>query len=102
MNVRTYCFDVILERHFKIRKELGWTRAATKEEFFGFEANEIIRIYDHRRGFGSGLFFRLRDGRVMDSSGRECNDTLTSAMRLFQTCSAVFGFNPLSRGQHLS
>ena len=72
MNVRTYCFDVILEEHFQVNKGLGLTEATSKEEYYGFAADDIDRVYFHE-GFGAGLFVRLRDGRVFDSCGYEHN-----------------------------
>jgi hypothetical protein len=73
MNVRTYCFDVILRERFEVNKGLGLTEAASKEQFYGFEAGDIVRVYFHKQGFGAGLFFRLRDGRVIDSCACEHN-----------------------------
>ena len=73
MNVRSYCFDVILEKPSLVNKGLGLTEAASKEEFYGFGADDIIRVYFHKQGFGAGLFFHLRDGRVIDSCACEHN-----------------------------
>lgn len=73
MKVRSYCFNEILEKRFEINKGLGLTEAASKEEFYGFGADDIIRVYFHNQGFGAGLFFRLRDGRVIDSCACEHN-----------------------------
>jgi hypothetical protein len=68
---RLALLDVIMERQFHAGKVLTGSRAATKEEFFGFRSLDIVTL--HRRKYDLpdvGLFFRLRDGRVIDAFGR--------------------------------
>ena len=48
----------------------GRTRARTPEAFYGFQAEDIAEIYIHKSGVGSGLWYRLYDGRVVDAFGR--------------------------------
>jgi hypothetical protein len=62
-----------LEERFQINKGLGLTEAASKEAFYGFGADDIDRVYFHKQGFGTGLFCRLRDGRVIDCCACEHN-----------------------------
>ncbi len=62
-----------MEERFRVNKELGLTEAASKEAFYGFVAGDIVRVYFHKQGFGPGLFFRLRDGRVIDSGACDHN-----------------------------
>lgn len=64
------CYDDIMEKHFRIRKGLGQTQAASKEEYFGFSYHEVALVHSHKQGVGAGLFFRLRDNRVIDVLGQ--------------------------------
>jgi hypothetical protein len=41
---------------------------------FCFQPNEVAGIYTHKNGAGMGLWFRLKDGRVFDSSGKTAED----------------------------
>lgn len=56
-------------RFNKLRQRRA-TRAATPEELFGFRAEDVTKIYLRKHGFGRGLWFRLKDGRVLDATGR--------------------------------
>jgi hypothetical protein len=66
MHIEATCYDRVMEKHFRIRKGLGLTQAATKEAFYGFEGSDVVQVHEHRQGVGPGLYFRLRDGRVID------------------------------------
>jgi hypothetical protein len=63
------CFDMTMQREFVMNRLDGRTEAATKEAFFGFTCREVERL--HYRQYRSGwcVFFRLYDGRVIDSAG---------------------------------
>ena len=69
MHFEGKCYDVIMEKHFRVRKGLGLTQAASKEEYFGFSYRDVVRVHGHKQGCGAGLFFRLRDNRVIDVAG---------------------------------
>jgi hypothetical protein len=49
---------------------LGGTTASSPEEYFGFHHKEVRAIHFHKQGTGEGLWFRLRDGRVIDEVAR--------------------------------
>lgn len=46
------------------------TRAKTPEQLYGFGAEEVVSIHHRKHGFGRGVWFRLKDGRVFDAAGR--------------------------------
>lgn len=48
----------------------GKTRTTTHEEFYGFQARDVVEIYTRKKGFGSGVWYRLKDGRVIDAFGK--------------------------------
>jgi hypothetical protein len=48
----------------------GKTHAASPEEFYGFQAEDVIEIHLHLHSFGSGVWYRLKDGRVIDALGK--------------------------------
>jgi len=69
---RLAVLDLIMERQFIAGKTLTRSGAETKEEFFGFRSKDIVGV--HRRKYdvpSVGLFFRLRDGRVVDTFRHE-------------------------------
>ena len=71
MNVSASCYGDYMEKHFRVWKGLGFTSARTKEDFFGFADVDVARLHFHKQGFGGRVFFRLRDGRVFDSTGQQ-------------------------------
>lgn len=71
MLIEVSTYDDILEKYFQVTKGLGLTEAGSKEEFFGFGTGDVVRMHFHRQGFGAGVYFRLRDGRVIDTCARE-------------------------------
>jgi hypothetical protein len=71
MFIEAGCYEVVMEKYFRLRKELGVTEADSKEEFYGFEACDVALVHGRKNGFGDGVFFRLRDGRVFDVWARE-------------------------------
>ena len=70
MHFEVNCYDDIMEKHFRVRKGLGLTQAASKEEYFGFTCRDVVLVHGHKQGSGAGLFFRLRDNRVIDVDGQ--------------------------------
>ena len=44
---------------------LAFTQAASPKEFFGFDHLAVAAIHYHHRDLGPGMWFRLRDGRVV-------------------------------------
>jgi hypothetical protein len=70
MNIEASCYDRVMEKHFLIRKGLGLTQAASKEAFYGFVSTDVVLVHEHKQGVGAGLYFRLRDGRVIDVCAR--------------------------------
>jgi hypothetical protein len=43
---------------------------STPEEFFGFTVQDIEGVHHRLAGISAGTWFRLRDGRVIDSCAR--------------------------------
>ena len=41
----------------------------TCQTVFGFDPNDVDGIHTHKIGVGDGVWFRLKDQRVIDSSG---------------------------------
>lgn len=70
MHIEANCYGDVMEKHFRIRKGLGLTQALNKEEFYGFDYNDVALVHFHKQGIGAGVFFRLRDGRVIDVGAR--------------------------------
>jgi hypothetical protein len=64
------CYDNMMDRYFRYFKILNGTSAKTKEQFYGFAASDVLTFHSHKQGLGAGLYYRLRDGRVVDAGGR--------------------------------
>jgi len=64
------CWDEKMQHWFLVHKVIVSTTAKTKEEFYGFHASDIVRTHWWKAGYGGSVFFRLRDGRVIDAAGR--------------------------------
>ena len=69
-NLDAKVYGEVMDKHFRIAQGLGLTGARSTEEFFGFDCNHVAGFHYHRQGYGSGLFFRLHDGRVFDVMAR--------------------------------
>jgi hypothetical protein len=68
---RIAVLELIMERMFYAGCQVSGSRVPTKEEFFGFRSADVVGL--HRRKYDEpyiGLYFRLRDGRVIDALGR--------------------------------
>jgi hypothetical protein len=63
-------FGDFMDKYFRLSHRMGLTRAASAEGFYGFRRNDVARLHFHKQGLGSGLFFRLHDGRVFDVQAR--------------------------------
>jgi hypothetical protein len=40
--------------------------------FFGFSPEDVDGIHTHKIGVGDGVWYRLKDGRVFNAYGEEC------------------------------
>jgi len=68
---RLALLDFIMAREFLMSRLVVATDAQTKEEFYGFACGDIETLHSRKQGVtGVNLFFRLRDGRVIDTFGR--------------------------------
>lgn len=63
--------EVMWKRWWRAMK-LGDTKAATPEAYYGFSAFDVAELHFHMVGQGEGLWFRLKDGRVIDWHGNPC------------------------------
>ena len=59
-------------KHWQRAVKFGDTKAATPESYFGFNAFDVAELHFHMIGKGDGLWFRLKDGRVIDCEGETC------------------------------
>jgi hypothetical protein len=59
-----------MRAHFVLLHRAGRTRARSPEEFYGFRPDDVSESHLHKQGFGRGVRFRLRDGRVIDVYGK--------------------------------
>ena len=62
--------DETMKAHFRIlcskAKNCG---AETPEQFYGFKPDDVDEMHFHKQGFGKGVWYRLKDGRVIDALG---------------------------------
>jgi hypothetical protein len=56
------------QKNAVLRGALTW--ADMVEKYLGFEAGDVLEMHQYK-GADYGLWFRLRDGRVIDWQGRE-------------------------------
>jgi len=69
---RLFVLDLIMDRLFTAAMMVTGLRTETKEEFFGFRSEDIVGLHQRKHDVPNvGVFFRLRDGRVIDAFGRE-------------------------------
>lgn len=58
-------------RHFQILRAKGKHRAAqSPEQFYGFRPEDVVEIHSHKQGFEPGVWYRLKDGRVINAIGK--------------------------------
>jgi hypothetical protein len=48
----------------------GRSEAQEPEEFYGFRAEDVAEIHFQKHGTGRGVWYRLKDGRVIDAIGK--------------------------------
>jgi hypothetical protein len=70
LNFQPSAYGDCMDRQFRVAQGQGLTNAKSAEEFFGFHYNNVAGVHYHKQGWGSGLFFRLHDGRVYDAQAR--------------------------------
>ena len=72
----------MMRAYFVVLRTFGKTGASTPEAFYGFHARDVSEIHFYKAGFGRGVWYRLKDGRVLDSLGRPARrDRVAYAMR---------------------
>lgn len=59
--------DAIMRAHVLVLRTRSMTKARTPKEFYGFRAEDVECLHFWKRRHGAGLWFRLKDGRVVDS-----------------------------------
>lgn len=60
-----------MKAHFRILQSKGKNRGtATPDKFYGFRAGDVDEMHFHKQGFGRGVWYRLKDGRVIDALGK--------------------------------
>jgi hypothetical protein len=53
----------------------GRTATRTPEALYGFRAQDVVEMYSQKKGVGPGLWYRLKDGRVIDAFGKRSSRT---------------------------
>ena len=69
------------EKWFQMSKGLGLTSAATKEEFYGCRVSDIVDVPIRVVGFCEVVYFRLRDGRIIDLMARERSEGMLNGQK---------------------
>lgn len=59
-----------MRAHHVVLRTNGRTGTPTPETFYGFRAKDVVEIYSQKSGVGDGLWYRLKDGRVIDAFGK--------------------------------
>ena len=59
-----------MREHFQLLRSKGKTDARAPEAFYGFRAEDVAEIHFHKQGFGRGVWYRLKDGRVINALGK--------------------------------
>jgi len=59
-----------MRAHFVALLNAGRTQARSPEEFYGFRPEDVVEIHLYKQGYGRGVWFRLRDSRVIDAYGK--------------------------------
>ena len=85
----------VMRAYFVVLRTLGRTKAETPEELYGFRALDVSELHFYKAGFGRGLWYRLKDGRVLDSLGRPSRrDRISYAMRPPRTVRTAVMLSP--------
>jgi hypothetical protein len=59
-----------MQAHLHRLRVTGKTEAHEPEEFYGFRAEDVTEMHFHKHGIGRGVWYRLKDGRVIDAIGK--------------------------------
>ena len=59
-----------MRANYVIFRTNGKTAARSVEDFYGFKPEDVRQVYARKIGHGAGLWFRLKDGRVVDAVGK--------------------------------
>jgi hypothetical protein len=60
-----------MKKHFLALRSVGRTHAESPESFYGFRAEDVIELHFHQNGFARGVWYRLKDRRVINVLGQE-------------------------------
>jgi hypothetical protein len=75
MNSLRGVFNDLMRKHHRQGVLLGQTTASTPEDYFGFKHCQVADVHFHKSGVGTGLWFRLQCGRVVDEVAKPaCHD----------------------------
>jgi len=61
----------VMRAYFLVLRTRGRTEAQTDEEFYGFCAEDVLEMHYQRKGPSRGLWFRLKDGRIINAFGED-------------------------------
>jgi len=64
--------------------QAGVAKSADPVRFYGFTAAEVIGLHFWKRHAAESVWFRLRDGRVIDSDGNPSESDLSHYVREYQ------------------
>jgi len=59
-----------MRAHLQELRVTGKTKAEQPEEFYGFHPEDVAEMHFHKHGVGRGVWYRLKDGRVIDAIGK--------------------------------
>jgi hypothetical protein len=59
-----------MSANFLRLREAWKTQANGPEELYGFRPEDVAEMHLNKQGFGRGLWYRLKDGRVFDAAGQ--------------------------------
>ena len=59
-----------MHAHYVVLRTKRKTRARTAEELYGFRDVDVVEMFFYKHGFGRGVWYRLKDGRVIDAFGK--------------------------------
>ncbi len=59
-----------MSANFLRLRDAGKTQAVGPEELYCFRPEDVAELHLSKQGFGRGLWYRLKDGRVFDAAGQ--------------------------------
>jgi hypothetical protein len=65
-------FNELMRKCHRQGVMLDGSAAGNHEEYFGFTCRDVVKVHLHKQGVGTGVWFRLRCGRVVDEVARAC------------------------------